>query len=135
MKSNVLEERCIVKNAPITNFFIYVFVDPENYEVRYVGQTRWGIERIHRHFTNTSLKDGKEVHNWINELLAQKKKPLFFILESFASDDKLNDRETTWHSTFTEIGCRLTNMTSGGGPKKKTGKARDKDNMKWWWRN
>lgn len=87
--------------------------DPITYEIRYVGKSSHGLQRIARHKQGL---DNKKSHRtrWINKL---KRFGLMFIpiiLQEFTKKEDLVEAEVYWIMYFRSIGAPLTNMTIGG---------------------
>lgn len=93
--------------------FIYVLIDPNTREVRYVGKTIWPTKRIFGH-----LKDSKNSHkkNWVAALLSGNQKPIFEIVD-MAGEHNWESVEKSYITAFRALGCKLTNLAEGGnGP-------------------
>lgn len=91
--------------------FIYALSDASG--IRYVGKSVDLPKRLERH-----IQDSKVCYktNWIRGLLAKGIQPELLVLEKIAnSDDKdWQDVERFWISYLRFLGCRLTNLDSGG---------------------
>ncbi len=94
--------------------FIYSLTDPKTKEIRYVGKAVDCRRRFDSHLTDNRSSSHK--HNWIKSLLSAGLKPELEVLEViYNSDDRdWQDAERWWISYLRFIGCRLTNLDSGG---------------------
>lgn len=91
--------------------------DPQTHEIRYVGQTRSGLDRrLYIHcYRSPSRKNNRTayVYKWIDTLLRKGLKPYITELQALPVDH-LNNAEIYWIAYFKGTGCRLTNTQSGG---------------------
>jgi hypothetical protein len=94
--------------------YIYTLAEPLTDEVRYVGKTTNPLKRLARH----NRRDGRCRHcsNWIGELHRRGLKPKMEDLEVFpdSDDNDWQESEAFWISYLRFLGCRLTNLESGG---------------------
>jgi hypothetical protein len=91
---------------------IYTLSDPRTGEVRYVGKTCSRLSlRLWQH-----IRAPKNTHKdcWIKSLLSIGIKPQIDELESFPDDVSWQAAEEFWIVTLKFLGCRLTNLDSGG---------------------
>jgi len=91
--------------------FVYALLDPETEEVRYVGFTRFTLEkRLQEH-----LCDGFKTHrrNWIQSLRRRGLRPTITLLETVV-EEPWQAREQWWIKHCREAGCNLVNGTDGG---------------------
>lgn len=90
-------------------YHLYVLIDPDTDEVRYVGQTTREDphDRFYQH-CHPKAKPVTEKEFWINGLMAQGKKPKFALLET-TSDWKA---ELRWIKHYQAQGAPLTNSAS-----------------------
>lgn len=100
---------------PESNSFIYALIDPRNDQIKYIGQTSCGLQRIRQHYYNkdTEGKNSKKCH-WVNKL---KKLGLVFkvlYLEYTQGLENLNKLETFYIQKFKTSGCELLNHYEGG---------------------
>lgn len=91
--------------------FIYVLIDPNTKEVRYVGKSNNPKRRYYKHCSR-SKKNTHKV-NWINGLLNENKKPELQIIDEVPVEDWVF-WESYWISQFRTWGFCLTNHTDGG---------------------
>ncbi len=98
--------------------FIYTLADPRDGAVRYVGKTFDLNQRFGGH-TKASRLANQFTHkaNWVKQLKALGLKPVMEPLEEFDADDTAawEEAERFWIENLRQLGCRLTNLTSGGG--------------------
>lgn len=93
--------------------FIYSLKDPRDGKIKYIGQTRFNLnKRYNEHLRNSKYQATKNynVYCWINEL---KNNNLLPIIDEIEKIDVilLNEREKYWISVY---GDTLKNMTIGG---------------------
>lgn len=91
---------------------IYTLSDPRTGEVRYVGKTSSRLSlRLWQH-----IRSPKNTHKdcWIKSLLGVGLKPVIEELESFSDDSTWQSAEDFWIVTLRFLGCRLTNLDTGG---------------------
>ncbi len=92
------------------HFVVYLLMDPETLDVRYVGQSSNGMSRArkpHRH---------GYCGYWVASLEKRNLRPVVRLLQEWEtiSAAELDAAEAYWISYFKEAGCRITNLTSGG---------------------
>lgn len=99
--------------APLT-VYIYTLADPRTGEVRYVGKTIDLKVRVKGHLKQD--KHNSHKRNWVRSLTKEGLKPVIEMLEVFenSDDNDWQDAERFWIETLRFLGCRLTNMESGG---------------------
>ncbi len=93
----------------LPRFFIYALLDPDTYEIKYVGQSAQGISRFNFTMNKISLMIDSPKTKWILELLNKNKIPLFKIVE-VCEFQELNQKEVFWISKYRN----LLNIASGG---------------------
>lgn len=98
---------------------IYILIDPNTGEIRYVGLSTRGTKRIKEYFFPSVRKQRKRlyVYCWLNSLFSQGKKPIVRILQQWEHIEfsDLCTAEVYWIAYFREIGAPLTNLAGGGG--------------------
>lgn len=94
---------------------IYALVDPENFEIRYVGASKAPRKRLSHHLMTARKHrgDNPAKEEWIRTLLAQGLKPLLEILEC-TTVDKWQAAERYWIGCCRVFGFDLTNIDRGG---------------------
>jgi len=105
-----------VNLAEVTErYLVYALVDPRTDQVRYVGKTIRGIERIQEHTQKSSTKR-EQTHKarWIRQLAAEGFTPTVRLLEVQPTRTRLNEAEVKWIAFGREQGWPLTNLTDGG---------------------
>lgn len=108
------------------NVFIYCLSDPRTGEIRYVGKAVDTRKRLKSHLTE---KPHTRKGNWVKSMIRDGVKPELEILETiFDSDDfDWQESERWWIAYLRFIGCRLTNMETGGiGGRKRDREATEK---------
>jgi hypothetical protein len=99
----------------VSKFLIYGLCDPRTSELRYIGQTTRGLDRIKGHLFPSALKQtSTHKSKWLRALNCIGLKPTGIILEEFSNDSMLSEAEEFWIAYFRFLGCNLTNSTSGG---------------------
>ena len=98
------------------NCLIYGLLDLRTGELRYVGQSTSGLVRPRAHALPSTLSKEKNTHkaNWIRLLQRQGLQYEILIVEE-CSVVELDEYERFWISYFRFVGCRLLNLTDGGG--------------------
>lgn len=97
-------------------FLIYGLFDPRNGELRYVGKSSSGLKRPKEHWKPSALGSGRNRWkiSWLQQVLEAGSEPEVAVLESLENSDRLSEAEQ-WHIAYwRSLGCRLTNLTSGG---------------------
>ncbi len=92
-------------------YLIYALCDPITGDVRYVGITSGSLpKRLGKHLW--AARQGQRLYcsNWIRSLLEKNLKPLIKRVEETTD----SDREAFWIEHYKNLGCTLTNLTSGG---------------------
>lgn len=92
--------------------FIYVLIDPESNQIKYVGKTTDITRRFRRHISERFLHDSYK-DRWVRKLVDNGVVPEIEIVDEV---DKSNwiYWEKFYISYFKYIGCLLTNGTVGG---------------------
>lgn len=99
---------------------IYALVDPITDQIRYIGQTRYSLEkRLLGHFKDRQQLKHKNNYNanWIDKLYRNYKlKPIIKPIELFhvCTQEHLNEREIYWINYYRSIGCKLNNTSMDG---------------------
>jgi len=101
----------------VEEVYIYSLKDPNNFEVRYVGKTKFSLdERLRQHLSDAKKiinKSGTRKNNkrysWIISLLKYDELPIIELIEK-VDYSIWKEREKFWISQFNN----LTNMTKGG---------------------
>lgn len=110
-------------DKPEKNICIYALLDPDTNELKYIGQTIQGFERIREHYNkcnkrNKSTNQLSRSKVWINKLKKQNKIFKVEYLEYFDNINDLDYFEEFWISYFKFLGCNLLNDLSGGNFKR-----------------
>lgn len=117
-------ENTVPPHTPQDKTFIYVLIDPETNEIRYVGKTTMDIQaRMYKH-----LSDKAKTHKvyWIQSLVKRGLKPTIQVVDEFPSE-LWRERECHWIEFYRNQGCDLTNTSPGGlGPESLTPEIRAK---------
>lgn len=93
--------------------YIYALCDPRTGEIRYVGKTINIQERLKGHCGG---KVGTYKANWIAGLRLLGLKPVVEVLDVVenSDDEDWQEEERFWIAYLRFLGCRLTNLDSGG---------------------
>ncbi len=93
---------------------IYGLFDPRSKELRYVGQSAYGLSRAYAHFRwKSHLNKNTHKNAWIKSLLRSALEPEVDILHYSTLADF--DEDEAWNITYwRSLGCRLTNQLPGG---------------------
>jgi len=91
---------------------IYILIDPETNQVRYVGKANNIFQRYKAHL-NRARKHQIHKLNWINYLKTKGLKPIIEIIDIVPIDNWVF-WETYWISQFKTWGFDLINYTNGG---------------------
>ena len=91
---------------------IYILIDPETQQVRYVGKANNISQRYKAHL-NRARKHQIHKLNWINSLKAKKLRPIIEVIDIVPIEDWIF-WETYWISQFKTWGFDLINYTNGG---------------------
>lgn len=95
-------------------YIVYKLIDPRNNEIRYIGKSEQGINRLKEHLKPSSLKNNTHKDNWIKQLLSLGLKPEIEILEVCISPNELFEAEEKWYNHYKDLGSPLTNLTECG---------------------
>lgn len=93
--------------------FIYSLKDPRDDEIKYIGQTRFNInKRYNEHLRNINYESTKNhnVYRWIFDLINSNLKPIIDVIEE-VDYVLLDEREKYW---IRQYSITLKNMTIGG---------------------
>jgi hypothetical protein len=95
---------------------IYTLIDPNTFEIRYVGLSGNIIDRIDAHLDKYYLNSKENPHktNWTKYLLKKDQKPIVVIIEEYKDYNDLYQAEIDYISYCKSINCNLLNATSGG---------------------
>ena len=96
---------------------IYILIDPENQQVRYVGKANNISERYKAHL-NRARKHQIHKLNWINSLRKKGLKPIIEVIDIVPINDWVF-WETYWIAQFKAWGFKLVNYTTKPAMNKK----------------
>ena len=91
---------------------IYILIDPETQQVRYVGKANNISQRYKAHL-NRARKHQIHKLNWINSLKTKRLKPIIEVIDVVPIENWVF-WETYWISQFKTWGFDLINYTNGG---------------------
>lgn len=91
---------------------IYILIDPETQQVRYVGKANNVSQRYKAHL-NRARKHQMHKLNWINSLKSKGLKPIIEVID-IVPIENWQFWETYWISQFKTWGFDLINYTHGG---------------------
>ena len=98
-----------------SKFLIYGLVDPRDGHLRYVGQTKRGLDRPKIHGTAWHLnRDFTHKALWIRKLQSLGLNYSVVIIQELPDVDIINQAEIHWIAYFRKMGFDLTNSTPGG---------------------
>lgn len=90
------------KHRNRSRIYIYALADPENDEIRYVGQTSMPKTRLSGHINEAKNGAGNRAKSlWINGLIQRGSKPQIIILEEVLPE-LANDREEYWFNQLSK---------------------------------
>lgn len=92
--------------------FIYVLLDPENYDVRYVGASNNPNRRLKQLCWRVAESRVTNTSRWIAGLRQRGTRPLMAVLE--VTSEQWGERERFWIQYFLDRGAPLTNVFAGG---------------------
>jgi len=107
------EQLEFLKELPNKNV-IYVLLEPDTNNVRYVGKAVNLYTRIRNHYKPSRLIDKTHKNNWLNNLLNEGKYVKVNVVEQLDDEKLLNEAEKKWIKHYKDLGCDLTNGTEGG---------------------
>lgn len=113
-----------------SQFLIYALLDPVTLEIRHIGKSCSGFQRIRQHFRCSQLKSKTKKNNWIKSLMLNKVYPGVVIL--CEAQDKIALSQLEIEQISKHKSDKLLNMTRGGDgygytvSKRKTAWNRDK---------
>jgi hypothetical protein len=94
---------------------IYGLIDPTDNEIKYIGQTKFKLEKRYKeHIRNCKydLTKNQKIYMWINGLIKKDLYPTINLIEE-VDYTKLNIREEYWIKHYNKTG-KLTNTLAGG---------------------
>lgn len=94
----------------LPKFFIYGLLDPDSYELKYIGQSKQGIRRYNILLSKHSVERAFPKDVWIKSLIKNGKLPLFKILE-VCDFDQVDQKEIYWINKHKET---VLNIALGG---------------------
>lgn len=111
-----MENPLFTLQKPIRPIFVYGLCAPDTNELRYIGLTCNGFQRIKNHY-NDSFLDYKHsaIKKWVKHLRLQNKIFNVIYIEYFNKDGlHVDEAEKFWIEYFRSIGARLLNHEKGG---------------------
>lgn len=93
---------------------IYVLIDPNTNEIRYVGKTSNLARRLTTHYSPSNLKPNTHKNNWLKKLLTNNQKAIVSIVQECETKEELDQLEKMWIVNYKILGCNLVNGTDGG---------------------
>jgi len=91
--------------------YIYVLVDPNTDDIRYVGKSKNPQTRMTDHINGHGR--GAKKYMWVDSLVENNQKPLLRILEK-CDESEVRERERYWIKYFNNMGFDLTNSVYKG---------------------
>lgn len=93
---------------------IYALIDPRSKSIRYIGLTSSDLKhRLSEHIC-ASKKKHTYVYNWIRSIMKEEVKPEIILVEDNLDKYQAGEAEISYIKHFKNLGCRLTNVSSGG---------------------
>lgn len=93
--------------------YIYVLRDPDNNEIKYVGQTNDINRRFRDHLRRSLIQNDSEYNTyksrWIRKILSSNKEPFMEIIEECKNFSESNEKEKYWIEYLLKTGHSLTN--------------------------
>ncbi len=96
--------------------YIYALCDPDNNDIRYIGQSVDTVSRLSGHMTECETNNGKKAL-WLRELKEQGKKPNILILET-CDNDVAYKREMYYIKKYRKSGLILNDKRRTHNPKR-----------------
>ncbi len=99
------------------NIIIYFLIDPRDGSVRYVGQTRNGLQRYKDHLRLAETPEWhgmRKLYYWIRSLQKKGLQPELRVVEYLDNVDQLDEAEIYWGELCKSLGCPLTNVAPFG---------------------
>jgi hypothetical protein len=93
--------------------YIYILIDPETYQVKYIGKSNDTKRRFRDHLKEARRGTKTYVYNWIRSLLVKDLIPIIDIIEE-CNEINWKERECYWIAFYTKCGVKLCNLTIGG---------------------
>jgi len=90
---------------------IYILLDPDTKEPRYVGKSDKPNIRYKQHLSNLKSRSIKTC--WIKSLILKGKKPILEVIEVISIND-WQKAECYYIEEYRNLGANLTNMSDGG---------------------
>ncbi len=95
--------------------YIYGLFD-EFGEIRYIGKTEGNLRsRLADHLCPSKLNKRTHKAHWLSSVLARGGKPTIKLIQEMYREEDLDPAEVFWIAYFRAAGCRLTNISDGGG--------------------
>lgn len=94
---------------------IYGLADPTTGQLRYVGKTTKPRRRLDEHIADARRGVNRPSSHWIRSLLKKGQRPEIFEIEECGAGTDWEEAEQFWIAYFRSIGCRLLNLSIGGG--------------------
>lgn len=102
---------------PESKILIYALLCPLTLDIKYVGKTTRGFERIRQHYYDYKNKEGRTSYRKVRWVQSLREKGLIFkvcYLEYCRNEQELNIAEQKWIKLFRDLGEKLLNHTDGG---------------------
>lgn len=111
-----MENPLFTLQKPIRPVFVYGLCDPDTNELRYIGLTCNGFQRIKNHYNDSFLEyKHSAIKKWVKHLRLQNKVFNVVYIEYFDKDGlHVDEAEKFWIEYFRSVGARLLNHEKGG---------------------
>jgi len=106
-----------MKNKKDIKIYIYVLIDPDTEQIRYIGQTNNIKKRYLYHIYEAlhpeySSSPNTHKNRWIRKLNSKNKKPIIKIIEATDYEHR-NEKELYWIDHYKNLNYKLTNTING----------------------
>lgn len=98
-----------------SNVIVYALVEPATMEIRYIGKTVRGVQRILEHTQGATMaREQTWKARWIRDLLRRGLTPIVQVLSCCVREEDLDACEIAWIAFGRAERWPLTNLTDGG---------------------
>jgi group I intron endonuclease len=94
--------------------FVYGLIDSRNGQLRYIGATTRGVQRLWEHFTLSRKDPNTHKQNWLKSLAKFGLRPEVEVIEETKLASEVFELERFWIEYYKRLDCKLLNITGGG---------------------